>query len=135
MALRNQPYIPLYVQDFLTNLKLMECSALATGVCIKTMCVMHKSDEYGKIYLKSKDNKEESAIRNFALKLSKHFPWDIQTIEQGLIELVDEGVMYLDGDYLIQKRMVDDHDLSLKRAEAGKKGGQRKRIPKNAGGV
>jgi hypothetical protein len=68
------------------------------------------------------------------LKLSKHFPWDFETIEQGLTELIHEEVMPIDGDYLIQKRMIKEHDLRLKRAEAGRKGGLKKRIPKNAGG-
>ena len=43
MALRDQPYLPLYVQDFLTDEKLAECSAMATGVYIRLMCIMHKS--------------------------------------------------------------------------------------------
>jgi len=36
--LKKLPYFSLYVQDFLTDEKLMECSALATGICIKTIC-------------------------------------------------------------------------------------------------
>ena len=43
MALRDQPYIPLYVQDFMTDEKLSECSAESTGVYIRVMCIMHKS--------------------------------------------------------------------------------------------
>ncbi|WP_340114858.1 hypothetical protein [Maribellus mangrovi] len=122
MALRDQPYFPLYVQDFLTDEKLMECSAEATGVCIKTMCVMHKSNEYGKICLKPKDKKSEDALTNFASKLSKHFPWDVATIKQGLTELVDENVMQINSDCLVQKRMVEDNIESLKKSKSGKKG-------------
>ena len=40
MALRDQPYIPLYVQDFMTDEKLNECSAESTGVYIRIMCLM-----------------------------------------------------------------------------------------------
>ena len=46
MSLRNQPYIPLYVQDFMTDERLNECSAAANGVYIRLMCLMHKSEEY-----------------------------------------------------------------------------------------
>lgn len=134
MALRNQPYLPLYAQDFLTDEKLIECSALATGVCIKILCVMHKSEEYGKIYLKEKDKRTESVLKNLSVKLSKHLPWDIDIIEQGLKELIDEGVMQLEGDCLSQKRMIADNELSNKRAVSGRKGGRKKRIPKNAAG-
>ena len=71
MALRDQPYLPLYVQDFLTDEKLIECSASATGVYIRVMCIMHKSDPYGMILLKQKDKQTSSTIQNFALKLIK----------------------------------------------------------------
>ena len=60
MALRDQPYLPLYVQDFLTDEKLIECSASATGVYIRVMCIMHKSDPYGMILLKQKDKQTSS---------------------------------------------------------------------------
>ena len=43
MALREQPYLPLYVQDFLTDEKLNECSAESTGVYIRLMCIMDKA--------------------------------------------------------------------------------------------
>jgi len=49
MALRDQPYLPLYVQDFLTDEKLMECSAETTGVYIRLLCILHKQKEYGQM--------------------------------------------------------------------------------------
>lgn len=123
MALRNQPYIPLYVQDFLTDEKLMECSASATGVYIKIMCVMHKSDEYGTILLRQKDKQTTYQIKNFATKLLKHLPFDVEVIEEALLELINEGVLTLNGDKLLQKRMLRDNDISIKRKIAGSKGG------------
>jgi uncharacterized protein YdaU (DUF1376 family) len=123
MALRNQPYIPLYIQDFLTDEKLMECSAQSTGVYIRIMCIMHKSDEYGVILLKQKDKQTDKQINNFALKLAKFLPYSFDVILSSLNELISEGVLLLDNDKLIQKRMVKDNDISEKRAIAGKKGG------------
>lgn len=122
---RNQPYIPLYVQDFLTDEKLMECSASATGIYIRIMCIMHKSEEYGVILLKQKDKQNESKIKNFACKLAKHLPYSLDVIESGLSELVDEGVLQLEDDKLTQKRMVADNLLSIIRAESGSKGGSK----------
>ena len=55
MSLRNQPYFPLYVQDFLTDEKLNCCSASSQGVYIKIMCLLHKSEVYGELMLKQKD--------------------------------------------------------------------------------
>jgi hypothetical protein len=123
MALRDQPYLPLFVQDFLTDEKLMECSAAATGVYIRIMCVMHKSEVYGKILLKQKDKQSNEQVDNFASKLVRHMPFDLQTILVSLKELLSEGCLYIDGDFLIQKRMLRDGEISLKRSESGRKGG------------
>lgn len=125
MALRDQPYIPLYVQDFMTDEKLNECSAESTGVYIRIMCLMHKSQEYGTILLQQKYQQNDSNIKNFAYKLQRHMPYDVATIERALHELVNEEVLHLDNNVLSQKRMVKDGELSLIRANAGKKGGQK----------
>lgn len=126
MALRNQPYLPLYVQDFLTDEKLIECSAESTGVYIRLMCILHKSDTYGCILLKQKDKQNDNNVKNFALKLAKQMPYDISTIERSLEELIEEKVLILEDDTLYQKRMKKDGVLSDIRAEAGKKGANRK---------
>lgn len=126
MALRNQPYFPLYVQDFLTDEKLAECSAESTGVYIRLMCILHKSEEYGCILLKQKDKQTSSTIKNFAYKLVRQMPYDVETIERSITELVEERVLTLEEDLLYQKRMRKDGILSDKRAEAGKKGGMKK---------
>lgn len=124
MALRNQPYIPLYVQDYLTDEKLNACSSASQGIYIKIMCVLHKSDPYGTILLKQKDKQNSSTIKDFACKFAKLLPFKDSEIESALTELIDEGVMTLDGDILFQKRMVRDNELSNKRACAGSKGGK-----------
>lgn len=125
MALRNQPYIPLYVQDFMTDEKLMECSASATGVYVRVMCVMHKSKDYGTILLKQNDKQTESTVNNFALKLAKFLPYPTNIILSGLEELINEEVLSIDGDILSQKRMLKDSIISDKRSLAGSKGGQK----------
>ena len=127
MALRNQPYLPLYVQDFLTDEKLIECSAESTGVYVRIMCILHKSDEYGCILLKQKDKQTDDNIKNFALKLAKQMPYDISIIEHSLRELLEEKVLTLEEDLLFQKRMRRDGILSDKRAEAGKKRSKQKK--------
>lgn len=129
MALRDQPYLPLFVQDFLTDEKLNECSAAATGVYIKVMCLMHKADPYGKIRLRNlpqQNQRQDSDFAElFAAQLVKHLPFAQPEISAALKELLAETVLGLEvGDecFLFQKRMVRDNDLSLKRANSGKKG-------------
>jgi len=123
MALRDQPYLPLYIQDFLTDEKLMECSAAATGVYIRIMCVMHKSDPYGTILLRQKDKQTGQQIQDFAAKLARHFPYPLDTILLALGELLAEKCLFIEGDYLVQKRMVRDGEISLTRSKSGSKGG------------
>lgn len=124
MARKDKPYLPLYVQDFMTDEKLMECSALATGVYVRIMCVLHKCEPYGKLLLKQKDKQTSKQINNFASKLLKHLPYSFDVIIDGLNELLVEGCLIIDGDYLFQKRMVHDGELSTKRALAGSEGGK-----------
>lgn len=123
MALRDQPYIPLYVQDFMTDEKLMECSAESTGVYIRLMCLMHKSDPYGKVLLKQKFKQNSSTEQNFASQLAKHLPYDLLIVERSLTELINEGVLIIEGDTLYQKRMVKDARTSDSRSKSGLKGG------------
>jgi uncharacterized phage protein (TIGR02220 family) len=125
MSRRNQPYIPLYADDFQTDEKLAMCSAESTGVFIRIMCLMHKSEPYGKILLKQKFKQTLKQISNFASQLAIYFPYDSATIERSLAELVDEDVLQLEDDFLIQKRMVRDAEISEIRGGAGKKGGQK----------
>ena len=125
MALRNSPYLPLYVQDFMTDEKLADCSANANGVYIRLMCILHKSEPYGKILLKQKYKQNESMCLNFASMLLRQMPYMMSEIHDGLEELLENKIIEIDGDYLLQKRMVKDGELSEKRAVAGKKGGKK----------
>lgn len=133
MALRDQPYLPLYVQDFLTDEKLNLCSLKSQGIYIKIMCILHKSNPYGSILLKQKDKQNRSkslsncssTCLNFAYKFAKLLPIDVNEIAEAVQELTDEGCLTIEGDLLYQKRMVRDNKLSIKRSEAGKKGGKK----------
>ncbi len=133
VALRDNPYLPLYVQDFLTDEKLCECSAEATGVYIRLMCILHKSDTYGKILLQQKykqnGSKSTSKFENFASKLSRQMPYDAELIARALEELCAENVICIEEDCLYQKRMVKDSELSEKRAKSGSKGGSVNKAP------
>ena len=70
------------------------------------------------------DKQTDKQINNFALKVAKQLPYDLPVIISSLTELLDENVLYVEGDYLCQKRMISDNELSIKRSEAGSKGGK-----------
>ncbi|MBP9881543.1 MAG: hypothetical protein KBF44_15630 [Chitinophagales bacterium] len=123
MALRNQPYFPLYVQDYLTDEKLNNCSASTQGIYIKILCVLHKQDEYGCILFKQNSKQSLSNVKYYAYRLSKQLTFELSEIESALTELIDEGVLIIDGGKLYQKRMVKDNQISEARSKAGKSGG------------
>ena len=123
MALRNQPYFPLYVMDYTTDEKLIQCTASTQGVYIRLLCLFHKSDEYGGILLKQKNKQNESNVENFVCILSKILPFDFNTVADAIVELLDEKVLSIEGDFLFQRRMVKDNRISIARSEAGKSGG------------
>ena len=123
MALRDQPYLPLYVQDVLTDEKLIECSAQSHGVYFLLLCLLHKQEKYGLICLKEKYKQIQSKTEAFASMLAKQMPFEQKQIQNCLDELLHEKVITIDGFELYQKRMVKDGELSIMRTEAGKMGG------------
>lgn len=126
MALRDQPYIPLYIQDLMTDEKLNNCCAATHGIYIKgLMCLMHKSEEYGKILLQQKFKQTDKQSKNFAIMLVKHLPYTIEEIENAIDELIEENVCYFENDFICQKRMIKDGALSKVRSKVGKLGGEK----------
>ena len=123
MAIRNKPYLPLYVNDFMSDEKLLMCSAEATGVYIRLMCLMHKSSQYGKILLQQMNKKTPDAITNFASVLTKQLPFEFPCVKRSLEELLSYNIITMENDELVQKRMVKDAEISEKRATSGQKGG------------
>lgn len=124
MALRDQPYIPLYVNDFMGDEKLRECKPQTTGVYIMLICLLHKQEEYGKITLNEFDKehmkKDTPVINLFAKKISCHLPYSKNVIKSALKELIGREILRVDGDTLFQKRMVKDGTISETRVKAAK---------------
>lgn len=123
MALRDQPYFPLYVKDFLTDEKLNNCSAASQGIYIKILCILHKQSNYGKILFKQNFSKGLNRVEYFATILSKQLTFDFSEILPALTELIEEDVLQISEEGLSQKRMVKDFNTSIARSEAAKKGG------------
>lgn len=123
MARRNQPYLPLYVDDFTSDEKLRLCSPATVGVYIHLMCLMHKSERYGVVSLNQMFKQSTEQIFCFANQLSKYMPFSVAEIAPALKQLLDTDVIQMRGEILSQRRMVKDGELSETRAHAGKSGG------------
>lgn len=123
MALRNQPYIPLYIQDYMTDEKLNMCSWKTQGIYIKIMCVLHKQEVYGKILFKQNSKQNKSTVEYYASILVRQIPCQMEDMVEALNELLENGVMIMNESCIYQKRMVRDGETSEARSKAGKKGG------------
>ena len=123
MALRDQPYFPLYVQDYLTDEKLNICSWSTQGIYIKILCILHKQNEYGTILFKQNDKQTFSTSLDFASILIRLLPCQMDEMVKALDELIENGVLIIEGNKLYQKRMVKDGKTSIARSIAGKSGG------------
>lgn len=128
MALTDQPYLPLYVDDWMNNTKLKLCSPGAHGLMVSIMCLMHKSESYGIILLKQKFKQSDNQKLNFAKQIAKLSSFDLLEIELNFYELLDEGVLKIDGENLICSRMIKDATISKNRSLSGKKGGRNTQI-------
>ncbi len=124
MARTDDPYLPLYVDDWMNNLKLKECTPSAHGLMISIMCLMHKSQKYGVLELKQKYKQNESKIKNFASYLHKMTSFDVEDINLSLSELIENEVLIIEEDFLISRRMVKDAELSTKRSISGSQKGK-----------
>lgn len=122
MALTDNPYLPLYVKDWLTSNELKLCSIASHGLLINIMCLMHRQNDYGKILLHQNHKQNQSKTKNFASMLSKLLPFEKTEIENLLNELIQNNRLKIKEDYLICERMINDANLSKIRAKAGLKG-------------
>jgi hypothetical protein len=127
MALRDQPYIPLYVQDYLSDEKLALCTYSTQGIYVRIMCVLHKSETYGGILFKQIPKQNFSSIQYFAFILSKQTGVDTSDMQDAIEELLFFDVLKIEKqnkvDFLFQKRMIKDFNISQARSKSAKKGG------------
>jgi hypothetical protein len=124
MALTDQPYLPLYVDDWMNNNKLKVCSAGSHGLMISIMCLMHKEVNYGVIQLKDKFKITDNTVDNFAHQIKKQTSFEIDEVLILLRELVAEDVLCIDGEFLMCRRMVKRANISKVRSESGSEGGK-----------
>ena len=123
MSLRNQPYLPLYVNDVLTDEKLMYCSEGSQGVYFRLLCWLHKQQEYGVVRLRDEFKlKDTSKEERFAQMLSAPLSYPPEVILRGIRELETKKVINITEETLYQKRMIADAVRSKIQAENRSRG-------------
>lgn len=143
MSGKKQFYLKFNVKDFRTDEKVNKCSAESVGVYIYIMCLLFDSPEKGKFELtypcfdqfadilpqQNSQQINQQTVQQIkticcciAEPLAKHLPVTSSEVERALFELLKNNVLYLEGSYLCQKRMLKDMNISIKRSNSGKKG-------------
>lgn len=139
-------YLKFNVKDFMTDEKVRDCSAAANGVYIHIMCLLFNTETKGKYLLKSegikkfasilpKQNVEQNNKQTYqqlleicscvSSQLAKHLPFTENDISPALCELLENNLLFLEGNFICQKRMLRDAEISKIRSKSGKKGGDR----------
>lgn len=62
-------------------------------------------------------------IQNFVEYFARILPFQTAEVESSIVELLDEKVLTIEGDFIYQKRMVKDGRISDARSQAAKSGG------------
>jgi len=138
-------YLKFNPQDFRSSNKIIACDANAVGVYIKLMCVLFDEIPRGKLLIKVdelkkfdsillKQNVEQTnkqiiqRIPEICSTISPFFArflqFTIDEVERGFRQLLENDVIYLEGNYVCQHRMIKDYEIGIARATAGSKGGK-----------
>jgi hypothetical protein len=117
MTLATQPYFPLYIDNWMNNSQLKVCSPAAHGILISILCLLHKENNCGTLMLKQKFKLSKDQTTNFALQIAKLTAFDLHEIENPLIELVAEGILIIQDDYLIYEPMFREEHIHKKEVQ------------------
>jgi DNA-binding Lrp family transcriptional regulator len=110
------PAFQFYPADWRKDPGVQSLSFHDRGVWFEILCLMHESDQRGRLLLNGKPMPDEALARLLGL--------DKQTLTKTLSTLIDFGVASRDENgALVNRRMVRDENLRKIRQEAGKLGG------------
>ena|SRR4028119_233688 len=111
------PAFQFYPADWRKDPGVQALSYHDRGVWFEILCLMHESEQRGKLTLNGKPMPEDALARLLGL--------DKQNLTKVISLLLEYGVASRDDQgCLINRRMVRDEEIRQIRAEAGQKGGQ-----------
>lgn len=111
------PAFQFYPADWRKDPAVQSLSYFDRGVWLEILCLMHESEQRGKLLLNGKKMPEEALARLLGL--------DKQILTKTLNTLLEYGVASINEETgaLISRRMVRDEEIRKIRTEAGRKGG------------
>lgn len=122
------PAFQFYPGDWRKSIDVQSLGYFERGVWFEMLCLMHESEQRGKLIIRGKKMTNDTLSRLLGL--------DKQSFERCLSTLIDAGVASLDKDTgaVISRRMVRDEQLRIIRTSAGKKGGNPALLNQNGNG-
>lgn len=120
------PAFQFYPADWRKDPAVQSLSYFDRGVWLEILCLMHESEQRGKLLLNGKKMPNEALARLLGL--------DKQILTKTLDTLIEYGVASIDEvtEALISRRMVRDEEIRRIRTEAGKKGGNPNLLNQNS---
>jgi len=119
------PAFQFYPADWRKDLGVQSLTFYERGVWFEILCLMHDSEDRGKLVLNGKPMSDEMIARLLGL--------DKQGFLKTVTTLLEAGVASRDGTgALTNRRMVRDERIRQIRKEAGKKGGNPNLVNQNA---
>lgn len=119
------PAFQFYPADWRKDPSVQALSFFDRGVWFEILCLMHESEQRGKLLLNGKPMPDEALARLLGL--------DKQILTKTISVLLDYGVASRDEQgALINRRMVRDENLRQIRIESGKKGGNPNLVNQNS---
>lgn len=120
------PAFQFYPADWKKDIKVQTLSFEERGIWFEILCLMHESEDRGKLVINKKPMDEEM--------ISRLISCDLETLKKALKKILELGVAYKDKNEIIfNKRMVNDEKIIKIRRKCGKKGGNPKLVKPNTG--
>lgn len=118
------PAFQFYPADWKKDIKVQSLSFEERGIWFEILCLMHESEERGKLVINKKPMDEEM--------ISRLISCEISLLQQTLKKILFLRVAYKDKNGIIfNKRMVNDEKIIKIRRKCGKKGGNPKLVKRS----
>jgi len=119
------PALHFYIGDWRKDIGVQSLSYELRGIWFEILCLMHESEQRGKLLLKGKPMTEDQLSRILGL--------DNQILTTALRSILSAGVADIDQETgaIMSRRMVRDEKLRIVRKECGKLGGNPDLVKQN----
>jgi hypothetical protein len=143
MAKKKDYYMKFNFKDFNSDPKVLKCDPATVGIYIRVICLLCDSKEKGRYELSYKFQRDFAEVlprqnvqqssqqmvrhmpnicRALADEFGRLFAYKNEVLFAAFEELLENEVLYLEGDCICQKRMIRDAEISNMRSGSGKKG-------------